>query len=67
MNDQLRQAMHNVDLEAIDAIATEIGATAVRTALAVHEPDREDRLREKQCCRRRRLSASAISTRRSPT
>src|SRR5580693_6390485 len=39
MNDQLRHAMDAVDLAEIDALATEIGATAVRTALAVQEPD----------------------------
>jgi hypothetical protein len=45
MNDQLRHAMNAADLAEMDAIATEIGATAVRTALAVQAPD-ERRLEE---------------------
>jgi hypothetical protein len=45
MNDQLRHAMNAVDLAEMDAIATEIGATAVRTALAIQAPD-ERRLEE---------------------
>jgi hypothetical protein len=39
MNDQLRHAMNAADLAEMDALAEEIGATAVRTALAVHAPD----------------------------
>jgi hypothetical protein len=45
MNDQLRYAMHATDLAEMDALAEEIGATAVRTALAVQAPD-ERRLEE---------------------
>jgi hypothetical protein len=50
MNDRLRHAMGAVDLAEIDAIATEIGATAVRTALAVQAPDQrhlEEEARQK--------------------
>jgi hypothetical protein len=39
MNDQLRHAMNAADLAEMDAIATEIGVTAVRTALAVQAPN----------------------------
>jgi hypothetical protein len=46
MNDQLRHAMNAADLAEMDAIATEIGATAVRTALAIQRPD--ERLLEKE-------------------
>jgi hypothetical protein len=39
MNDQLRHAMNAADLAEMDALAEEIGATAVRTVLAVQAPD----------------------------
>jgi hypothetical protein len=51
MNDQLRHAMNAADLAEMDALAEEIGATAVRTALAVRpqapDPAREEEAREK--------------------
>jgi beta-phosphoglucomutase-like phosphatase (HAD superfamily) len=51
MNDQLRHAMNAADLAEMETFANEIGATAVRTALAVREePEhpRDDPARQKQ-------------------
>ena len=65
MNDQLRRAMSNVDLEEIEAIAQSIGAEAEQTALAVRPqaPSGEAEAQEKQK-QHVPTSASAIRTRR---
>jgi len=65
MNDQLRHAMDAADVAEMDALAEEIGATAVRTALAVQAPDErrlEDEARKAEAeAQRQRDLAAAMS------
>lgn len=68
MNDQLRRALDNVDLEELDAIASSIGAEAVQTALAVRprdqareEADREEKQKAEAAEQRQRDADAALA------